>query len=118
MPKGKRARQSNQEVERVLWGEGAGWAERTRMCLRFKQEKKENWGTNVLSCFWNERSETFWMLVVCQVFLFVCTFLNCFLLLLCNMWENIKGMFSLEHSRRVSMAVEVAVGSEKAPRGT
>ena len=51
MPKGKRARQSNQEVERVLWGEGAGWAERTRMCLRFKQEKKENWGKNVLSCF-------------------------------------------------------------------
>ena len=23
------------------------------------------------------------------------------------MWENIKGMFSLEHSRRVSVVVEV-----------
>ena len=41
MPKGKRARQSDWEVEKVLWGEGAEWAERTRMCLRFKQEKKK-----------------------------------------------------------------------------
>ena len=41
MLKGKRARQSDQEVERVLWGEGAEWAERMRMCLRFKQEKKK-----------------------------------------------------------------------------
>ena len=53
MLKGKRARQSDQEVERVLGGEGAEWAERMRMCLRFKQEKKKkgNLGKNVLSCF-------------------------------------------------------------------
>ena len=31
---------------------------------------------------------------------------------------NIKGMFSLEHSRQVSVVVEVAVDSEKAPSGT